>query len=72
MQAMAHTCIEVEKDSPAPDQPCFGMNHLDSHADVSKAGARIQKKVWASEVITPRRTCRPNDDELGLGINPTI
>jgi len=68
-----HPCSDVEGDSPALAQPCFGTNHPDSPADVSRAGARTRKEVWASEVLSPKRTCRSNDDESesGRGINPT-
>jgi len=63
-----HPCSDVEGDSPAPDQPCFGTYHPDSHTDLSLAGAgTLIKEVWASEAMTPRRKSKPNDDESGLG-----
>jgi len=64
-QTIEHPCSDVEGDSPALAQPCFGKNHPDSPADVSRVGARTRKEVWASEVLSPKRTCRPrsNDDE---------
>jgi len=71
-QTIVHPCSDVEGDSPAPNQFCFGTNNPDSHADVSLAGARTQKEEWASEAMTPRRKSKPNDDESGLGENPTV
>jgi len=71
-QTIVHPCSDVEGDSPAPNQLSFGTNNPDSHADVSMAGSRNQKKVWASEALTLRRKSRPNDDESSLCmINPT-
>jgi len=61
-QTIEHPCSDVEGDSPALAQPCFGKNHPGSPADESRAGARTPKEVWASEVLSPKTqaksTCR--------------